>query len=377
MRVLLVITKAVVGGAQTSVLNLAREMKRRGHEVVVGFGDGDWLPAELDKEKIPFVRFSRLKRTHNPLASLFFIGEMKNFLDKNKFDAVHFNSSNALPGAVGVKLTDRKIKTVFTFRGMSMLDEHYRSAGILKFAYWLFFKFCLLFIDAPVFVSQENFDKFGQGQLTKKGKMIHNGLDPAKMNFVSRGEAIKFFSQKSGINLAEKYLIGSIGRLDYAKNYEFLIKVFPKILAIRPDAVAVIVGEGEKRELYENLIKEGELKDKIFLIGNVENGARYMRGFDLLAMPSRYEGLPISLIEGLFAELPIIASKVGGNAEVAGIEDEIYALDDEEDFLKKFRALQDIDVLDKILKNNRQQAEKFNLQNTADEYENIYSDQIQ
>ncbi|MDD5528250.1 MAG: hypothetical protein PHO56_04775, partial [Patescibacteria group bacterium] len=61
-------------------------------------------------------------------------------------------------------------------------------------------------------------------------------------------------------------------------------------------------------------------------------------------------------------------------AEVAGIEDEIYALDDEEDFLKKFRALQDVDILDRVLRVNHAQAAKFTLQNTADGYEKIYQD---
>ncbi|HTX86736.1 MAG TPA: glycosyltransferase [Candidatus Nanoarchaeia archaeon] len=372
MKVLIVITKAVVGGAQTSVLNLAREMKKRGHEVAVGFGDGDWLPAELEKENIPYHRFFWLKRTHNPLANLFFIGEIAVFLRGKNFTAVHFNSSNALPGAIGAKISGGKIRTVFTFRGMSILDEHYQTAKWLKSCYWLFFKFFLLFVDVPVFVSRENFDKFGRGQLTAKGKLIYNGLDPARLDFVSRDEAIGFFSRQSGRNLAGKYLIGSIGRLDYAKNYEFLINVFPQVSAIRPDAVAVIMGEGGERRLYESLIKEKNLSDKIFLLGNVANGSRYLRGFDLLVLPSRYEGLAISLIEGLMAGLPLLASRVGGNAEVAGDEKEIYALDNAEEFLKRFGDLQEADILDKILKNNRQQAEKFNLRHTADGYEKIY-----
>jgi Glycosyltransferase len=255
MKILLVITKAVVGGAQMSVLNLARELKSRGHEITVGFGDGDFLPAELDKEKIPYTRFSNLKRTHNPLAGLLFIFEIRKYLRANPpllfkegppvlseveggggFNVVHFNSSNALPGALGAKLSGRKIKTFFTFRGMSMLDEHYRINFILRLIYRWFFKFFLLFVDAPVFVSKENFNKFGRGQLTAKGILIYNGLDPEKMNFITRDEARKFFSDKIGPNLQNKFLIGSLGRLDYAKNYEFLINIMPEILKIKPDA---------------------------------------------------------------------------------------------------------------------------------------------
>jgi len=354
-----------------SVLNLARELEARGHKVTVGAGDGDFLPAELAKENISFRRFKWLQRTHDPLANIFFIGEICNFLRKNKFEVVHFNSSNALPGALGAKLAG-KIRTVFTFRGMSMLDEHYVKDSAKKIFYWVFFKFFLLFIDAPVFVSQDNFEKFGQGRLTGRGVLIHNGLDPVRLNFVSREEAIRFFSEKAGANLSEKYLLGSLGRLDYAKNYEFLISVFPEIIKIRPDAAAIIIGAGDERAKYEELIKKNNLSDKIFLIGNVDNGSRYLRGFDLLVLPSRYEGLAISLLEGLFSGLPMLASRVGGNAEVVGTDEEIYKLDNAADFLEKFRGLQDIDVIDRVLKINCQQTEKYNLKNTADGYEKVY-----
>jgi glycosyltransferase involved in cell wall biosynthesis len=375
MKILLVITKAVVGGAQTSVLNLARELKKRGHEVEVGFGEGDWLPRELELEKIPYTRFQWLKRTHNPLANLFFIGEMRRFLRGKDFTAVHFNSSNALAGAIGVKLASRKIKTVFTFRGMSMLDEHFQISPLVRSFYFLFFKSLLGFIDAPVFVSQENLAKFGQGQLTDKGKLVYNGLDPAKINFAASEEAIRFFSRQCGQDLSGKYIIGSIGRLDYQKNYEFLIKIFPKILEIRPDAVAVIMGEGDERGSYEGLIKENKLEDRIFLLGNIENGSRYLKGFDLFVLPSRYEGLSIALIEALFAGLFMLVSDVGGNRETVGSqEQEVYDFDDETEFLARFEDLQDVSRWPELAKKTAEQAAQFNLRRTADGYEKIYQE---
>ncbi len=375
-----VITKAVVGGAQTSVLNLAREMKARGHEVFVGFGDGDWLPTELSKDKIPYFRFDFLKRTHNPFSSLLFIAEIRKYIREHDFDVVHFNSSNALSGAMGVKLSGRKIKTVFTFRGMSMLDEHYETARFLKMLYRLFFKFFLLFVDVPVFISAENFDKFGRGQLTSKGILIYNGLNHEKIEFLPKSSAKDFLSRSisslsSGNDvdfLNGKYVVGALGRLDYAKNYEFLIKVFPKMLEINPKAVVVIIGEGSERAKCEEFIRKNGLMEKIFLLGNIDNGSRYLKGFDILVLPSRYEGLSITLIEALFAGLPILASDVGGNSEVVGNEDQIYALDDEPGFLSKFSSLQSDDVLARTIFDNALQKEKFYLKNTADGYEKAY-----
>lgn len=373
MKILYIITKAVVGGAQTSVLNLAREMKARGHEVVVGFGEGEWLGEELAKENISFYRFNSLKRTHNIFSPIFFIKEVVKFLKEKNFDVVHFNSSNALPGALGVKLVDRKIKTVFTFRGMSMLDEHYQTSDFFRFLYKIFFQFFLLFIDEPVFVSDNNSEKFGQGQLINRGNTIYNGLNPLKNNFLPKEKSLEFFKEKTFFDFNGKYIIGCLGRLDYAKNYEFLINVFPEILKIKENAVAVIIGEGEERKKCEQLIKKNNLQEKIFLLGNVENGARYLNGFDILALPSLYEGLPITLIEALFANLPVLASNVGGNAEVvSSVEDEIYEFDNREEFLEKFKALQLENILNKIKEANKIFKEKFYLSKTVDGYEEIY-----
>jgi glycosyltransferase involved in cell wall biosynthesis len=395
MKILLVITKAEVGGAQTSVLNLAREMKARGHEIAVGAGDGDWLPRELAKEKIPFIRFKNLKRSHNPLVNLFFIWEMKKFLHGKNFDVVHFNSSNALFGAIGVKPADRKIKTVFTFRGMSMLDEHYQKVKILKFIYFLFFKFCLLFIDAPVFVSRENLEKFGQGKLVKNGKLIYNGLDPKRLEFLPREESRVLLQdmmedKKSPLErggsaaetgcvkgegqnwLQNKYIIGSIGRLDYAKNYEFLINVMPKILKTKPEAIAIIIGGGPEEKKYRALVKAKNLEDKFFLLGNIPNASRFIKGFDLFVLPSRYEGLSITLIEALFAGTRILTTQVGGNKETVGGEEELFNLNDQTDFLNKFKKLQDFQTQVSVDINNQNQSQNFLLAKIAGGYEEIY-----
>jgi glycosyltransferase involved in cell wall biosynthesis len=374
MKILLVITKAEVGGAQMSVLNLARELKARGHEITVGFGGGDFLPAELDREQIAYVCFGSLKRTSNPFANLLFILELKKFLAGKNFQAVHFNSSNALFGAIGAKLADRKIRTVFTFRGMSVLDEHYKRGFVPKFVYFLFFKLFCLFIDRPVFVSRENFVKFGQGKITKKGILIYNGLDSRKQEFLSREEAKGDLVQTIKIDLSNKYLIGSIGRLEYAKNYEFLIKIFSEILKIKPEAIAVLIGGGPEEKKYRGLIKTLGLEDKFFLLGSIPGASRLIKAFDLFVLPSRYEGLSITLIEALFAGARILTTRVGGNPETVGADEELYELDNQADFLAKFQTLQNFETQIKVDANNQKQAQNFFLSKTVDGYEKVYKD---
>ena len=117
-------------------------------------------------------------------------------------------------------------------RGLSLLDKNYQTNTILKFFYYYLFKFLLLFIDVKVFVSHHNLEYARKINLVKNGEVIYNGLKKSDLYFLPGDKSRKFFSQAARINLADKIIIGSIGRLTYAKNYEFLINIFPKILQI-------------------------------------------------------------------------------------------------------------------------------------------------
>lgn len=360
MKILIVITHGKIGGATNSVFWLAKGLKEKGINIKVGFGEGDYLKEKLLKENIPFVNFKWLKRTHNPLANVFFIFELKKFLDKERFDVVHFNSTNALFGAIGAKLSKTKPKTIFTFRGLSILDPNYKKHFFLKPFYFLIFKFLLLFIDVPVFVSKNNLEWAKKSELTNKGVVIYNGIPMPE--FLRKDEAIKFFEEKINVDLKDKFIIGSIGRLDYQKNYEFLIEIFPEILKIKENAVCVIIGDGPEKEKLKKLIQRLNLKNKIFLLGDIKDASRYLKGFDLFILPSRYEGFSITLIEALFVEIPILTSDVGGNKEIIG-EKNVYPLNDKKEFLNK---------LLQIKRSDKKRRNYFRIENTVDEYIKIY-----
>ena len=336
MKTLIVITHGNIGGATNFVFWLAKGLKENGVDVKVGFGEGEYLREKLKKEKIEFVNFKWLKRTHNPLSNLFFIFELKKFLDKEKFDVCHFNSTNTLFGAISAKISKTKPKTIFTIHGLSILDPNYKKNLWLKPIYWLIFKFLLSFVDVFIFVSNKNLEDAKKLKLVKNGVVIYNGIPEPE--FLEREIARKFFEEKIKFDLKNKFLIGSIGRLDYQKNYEFLINVFPEILKIKPEAIAIIVGEGPERKKLENLIEKANLKEKVFLIGELKNASKYLKAFDLFLLPSRYEGLSITLIEALFAQIPILASDVGGDKEIVG-KNFVFELNNKNDFLSKFKML--------------------------------------
>jgi glycosyltransferase involved in cell wall biosynthesis len=263
---------------------------------------------------------------------------------------------------------------------MSVLDENYQQSFFKKLIYFRYFKFFMKYIDYPVFVSRHNLELAKKIKLIEEnrenkeketGYLVYNGLDYDNLELLPKAKA----REGLGIN-NNNFIIGSIGRLAYQKNYEFLIKVFPEILKIKPEARLIIIGEGEKRQELEDMIKELSTKDetiakKIILKGNIENAYRYLKAFDMFVLPSRYEGLSITLLETLKAEIPILASRVGGNAETLA-QAELFKLNNEKDFIYMFKSL--LDNKESVIEKNLENCEKFALRNTVSGYLDLYYD---
>lgn len=108
----------------------------------------------------------------------------------------------------------------------------------------------------------------------------------------------------------EPRLIGTIGRLVPVKGHIHLIQAFARIAAKHSDSLLVIVGEGTQRPHLEAEIARLGLQDKVFLPGFRAGAKRYVRAFDLWALPSLSEGLALALLEGMSGHLPIIASEI-------------------------------------------------------------------
>ncbi|MBP5609369.1 MAG: glycosyltransferase, partial [Lachnospiraceae bacterium] len=92
------------------------------------------------------------------------------------------------------------------------------------------------------------------------------------------------------LGLGDSYVVGHVGRFHYAKNHEFLLKVFSAIIKEKQNAKLLIVGDGSERPGIEALIREMKLTDKVILAGMQKDTAKYYHAMDVLVFPSFYEG---------------------------------------------------------------------------------------
>lgn len=311
-RVLLVVTRAGIGGAQRSVLELARELTARGHVVTVAAGESGWLMDEVTRLGCKTHQFEKLQRTSSPFAAIGFMLEMRAFLKANPHEVVHLNSSNALPGAKAAKSHGAHV--IFTARGLSMLDEGYEIGAALRGLYWTWFKLWFAFVDVIVCVSTRNAERLAKLHLAgSKVVVIPNGLNPANLTFMERSAA----RARLGANDTDVVVL-SLGRLEYAKRQELLIRAWAQVISSQPHAKLVLVGDGPDEDVLKSLAKKENLGDRIHFAGAIPLASQLIPGADLIALPSRYEGWPVALLEALFAGVPIVSSDVGGVREQIG-----------------------------------------------------------
>ncbi len=367
MKILYLITKAEIGGAQVFVANLSRKFYALGHQVIVASGQTGYLSNFAKENNIDFKLIKGLEKGSNPFNIIKFLFNFYRLIREIKPEIVHLNSSNALLGAFIVKMANMSTKTVFTIHGLSVLDQNYKSNSLKSLIFKVFFKFGFFFVDELVFVGQNNFKSAIDRKIVKSGKVVYNGVET---NFLNREEARKYLFSKAGIENQDVFIIGSIGRLAYPKNYEFLIANFDKILEIKPNSRLILIGDGPEEEKYRKIAEK--FPGKINFLGKIDDAGKYLKAFDLFVLPSIYEGLSLSLIEAYMSGIKIVASDVGGNSEVIGSEN-CYKLNKIDDFINIFK--KNISTEQKsctdINRNNLNRA-KFSLDKMFEKYLEIY-----
>jgi glycosyltransferase involved in cell wall biosynthesis len=105
--------------------------------------------------------------------------------------------------------------------------------------------------------------------------------------------------------------VGSIGRLDAMKAHDLLLQAIAQVEGVR----LVILGEGDQRAALETLAIELGVRDRLSLVGWVDDPQSYLAEFDVVALPSRSEGFPLVMVEAMLAARPIVATRVGSIPE--------------------------------------------------------------
>lgn len=180
--------------------------------------------------------------------------------------------------------------------------ENMRKFNIKTFLYSLTIKN----YSKIIWVSQSALDSFYYVNKVKdKSIVLYNVIDSKAL----------LENLKKDTNDYEFDLI-YLGRLNYQKNPERLISVIEKAVKVRKDLKAAIIGDGELRNIVENLVKEKRLENNITIFGFMNNPYKVLSCSKLMIMTSRYEGTPMCALEAMAFGKPIISTITDGLKDI-------------------------------------------------------------
>src|SRR3989441_2706676 len=170
------------------------------------------------------------------------------------------------------------------------------------------------FVDRVIAVSEaaRAFLISGKGYDARKIVVVPNGRDLSVFRPGAGGAAVR---KELGIDRVTP-LVGVVGRLEEQKGHAYLLDAWPSVLAEFPDARLLLVGEGGLRGALEQRARRLGIAPSVLFAGFRADVPRVLDALDVLALPSLYEGMPLTVIEASAMAKPVVATAVDGTPEV-------------------------------------------------------------
>ena len=307
-KVLLIITKANLGGAQRYVYDIARSLPNDSYEVAVATGQAGWLHRVCTDAGIRVVSLPSLERNFALFKDAAAFSALISFFQQERPDVVHLNSSKAGGlRALAARLAGVK-RVIFTAHGWAFNEKRpVWQKLLIRLIAWV----TVLLSTRTICVSEAvRRDIARMPFIEEKLAVIPLGIEP--FDLLPRTEARAFLASKNPALRISSVWVGTIAELHTSKGLDLGIRAW-KELPQTQDAQWVIVGGGEEEARLKHLAQNDP---RILFAGFVEDARRYLSAFDVFFLPSRAEAFGGVLLEAGTAGLPVIANRAGGIPEV-------------------------------------------------------------
>jgi glycosyltransferase involved in cell wall biosynthesis len=287
-----------IGGAEVLLVDLVRGSKEAGYDVSVGYSTYGPLEKNLVALGISCTRLPRLGRV-DPILLL----RMCQLILREKPDIVHTHLFKSdLHGRLAARLCG--VPVVIS-------TSHNNDVWARRFPLGSFYGFTAKLTDKVIAVSNE----------VREYQIQYTGISPHKIIVIDNGVNVQRFADQedAGLSLRHEFqisvgtpLIGIIGRLQPQKDHENFLKAAVQIRSKLPDARFLVVGDGPLREELMAQAQTLGLGSSVIFCGIRQDIPAVMAAIDLLVISSKWEGLPVTLLEGMAACRPVVSTAVGG-----------------------------------------------------------------
>jgi glycosyltransferase involved in cell wall biosynthesis len=356
-----------VGGLERIVLDLVRAGQHQGHRVsVVCIERAGKLASEAKAAGATVVSLDK-----PPGRLPTFVQKAKGVLADLKPDIIHTHQIGAAWYLGQAAKSFGGPPVLHTEHG----NEFARAPNLWKAVKArLFFHRAARFVERFCCVSQEIADAVTRWRTVPRAKVevVPNGISLKNHADIPTPAAVR---ESLGIP-AGATVIGTVGRLTEVKRQDLLIQMTAELRTGVPDLRLVLVGNGDRRGMLEELARDLGVADRVHFAGYQPRPEQYLQIMDVFALTSRSEGFPVSLLEAWLAGVPIVCSAVGGIPRVVthGEDGLLFPSGNEAALASALaRVIGDRDLRTRLAAaGGRAVRERYSLERMASEYETRY-----
>ena len=298
IHVMHIIDSMTFGGAEVLLRDLTRALLARDIRVSVCYNTHGPIAQEIAAMEVSIMRLSHFGRV-DPLL----LGRIFTRIRQNKPDIVHTHLFKSdLHGRLaarmaGVPVVISTLHNCHNWARNPILGNLYGANARLA--------------DHLIAVSDE----------VRDYSIRYTHVDPKKTTTIANAIPLARFENKraEGQKIREEFnvpenspLLGIVARLTEQKDHDNFLHAAQRILQDAPEARFLIVGDGPLAESLKALAATLKIQNSVIFTGNRKDIPSVLAALDILVFSSRWEGLPVALLEGLASSLPVVATNVGG-----------------------------------------------------------------
>jgi glycosyltransferase involved in cell wall biosynthesis len=290
-----------VGGAQRQVVNLMRSLdSARFEQCLICLERKGALGEELERNGFPVLALGKQGRVH-PAMLWALVRELRRWkpevVHTSVFTANLWGRLCAMAAGVPVRIAHEQ-STV-------SLEKWYRRVLDWMLS-WGTYRILAVSDDLRTHILAE------ERLSASRVEVLYNAVDC---------EALRSGSRETGKESAPLpgqpgWRIGLVGRLEYRKDHVTLVRAAARVVEQMPQATFLLVGEGPDRGKIEEAIRTLGMERNVFLLGERQDVAWILGQLDVYVLCSITEGLSLSILEAMAVGAPVLATRVGGNAEL-------------------------------------------------------------
>jgi glycosyltransferase involved in cell wall biosynthesis len=284
---------------------------------------------KLNKIGVRVHLVPHLERSISPIQDFRAYMALRAFFFKERPDIVHTHSSKT--GVLGrfAAFAARVPNIVHTVHGFAF---HSESRWAVKIIYKFLERLCGKFTNTLIVLNE--FDSSVAHNMLgvphSRILLLPNGVDIEKYAPTDPDTRQRVRKSVFGVEYHTQAIVGMVGRLWEQKNPHCFVRAAIQVLKTNSDARFFMIGDGELRSELEAVIKAENLSDHIRILGWRTDVPDLLKALDVMVLPSRWEGMPLAILEAMSSAVPVVASDIPGNNHLVSnfIDGRLFPVDD-------------------------------------------------